>query len=157
MIRPAALGSALFLLAACGSTPDEGSSAGSEPVQPAAAEQPAAAAPATSTPSSPATASPAPAGGPIGPADVTDELAADMAAFGESGATINDFIARYGQPAERQEDVRFFRLVGETLYYGSPYGSDGPSIWVEFDPVAYVSTMIHVPQGGNAAPYDRFF
>ncbi|NHK29105.1 hypothetical protein FF098_014375 [Parvularcula flava] len=97
------------------------------------------------------------ADGVIGPDDIDDDLAAEMAAFGETGATVADFRSEYGAAAEYQEDVRFFRKVGSTLYYGSGYG-DGPSIWVEFDGNdRYRSAMIHVPRGRGQAPYERFF
>jgi len=95
--------------------------------------------------------------GVIQASDINDDLAAELAAFGEAGATVSDFRAQFGAAAEYQEDVRFFRKVGSTLYYGSGYG-DGPSIWVEFDGNdRYVSTMIHLPREGNQAPYERFF
>lgn len=97
------------------------------------------------------------ADGKIGPGDVSDDLAAEMAAFGEAGATVMDFCTRFGPEAEYSEDRRMFRKVGSTLFYGSDYGG-GPSIWVEFDgDDRYESTMIHVPRDGNQGPYERFF
>ncbi|MES1930584.1 hypothetical protein SADO_15079 [Salinisphaera dokdonensis CL-ES53] len=95
--------------------------------------------------------------GVIGPGEVDDEIAAAMAAFGNSGGTVSSFRSRFGPEADYDEDTRLFRKVGSTLFYGSEYGG-GPSIWVEFDgDDRYRSTMIHVPRDGNRAPYERFF
>lgn len=97
------------------------------------------------------------ADGVIGPNEIVDEVAAAMAAYGESGGTISGFRSRFGPEAQYSEDVRFFRTIQSTLYYGSKYGG-GPSIWVDFDgDDQYESTMIHIPRGGNKAPDERYF
>ncbi|MBO9471023.1 hypothetical protein J7355_13060 [Endozoicomonas sp. G2_2] len=97
------------------------------------------------------------ADGVIGPGEINNDIAAAMAAFGQSGGTVSSFRARFGPEAEYDEDTRLFRKVGATLFYGSEYGG-GPSVWVEFDgDNRYESTMIHVPRGGDKAPYERFF
>lgn len=96
------------------------------------------------------------ADGVIGPNEIVDELAVAMAAFGKSGGTVSSFRSRFGPEAEYQEDRRFFRKVGSTLFYGSEYG-EGPSVWVEFHgDDQYYSTIIHVPRGDGTV-YQRSY
>lgn len=130
----------------------------SAPAKPMATGEPTAAA---STASSQDDATPgvaaALADGVIRPNEIDNDVAAAMAAFGEAGGTVSSFRSHFGPEAEYDEDTRLFRKVGATLFYGSGYG-EGPNIWVEFDgDDRYESTMIHLPRGGNRAPYERFF
>jgi hypothetical protein len=132
--------------------------ASTPPAKPATPREATAAAPAASSQNRGApNVTAALADGVIRPNEIDNEVAAAMAAFGEAGGTVSSFRSRFGPEAEYDEDTRLFRKVGATLFYGSGYG-EGASIWVEFDgDNRYESTMIHVPRGGNRAPYERFF